>query len=433
MGGGGERRRRQPGAGCTETLRKTPKFWQRPEGLGGGTPGCSSGKDQTTAAVGATASAGPRGTGDARAPLGARGFILTCRGADPAQLGERCPCTVLPQRKPDLLRPEAPPPRRRIPAAAAQPAASPLPRRRAGRLGQRPLPAGCRRCGGCPAGRGTVLVHWPWCLAGGLGAGGQPRVPAAIPAGQAGRAGVGWRIRGYFCNRAAGFLPCCFFFFFPIFSCLANAKGSKEGWERRGLRAEPPPCPGAPSRRWPHRCPGAACERLRHVPGAHCSGLGFSRELFSFLSVFLMRRAVRRARGLWYQHSFMTFASADSTWGRHEKRGGKWERFVASEGLDGVERGCPPQGSPGRRRAGWGSQGSAGRRTPPSSCPRSWGRWGRRRRRAAGSPPRCLREGAAGGHVTACPGRPTPRTHVLPWGARVAPGVVGVIYPAAPG
>lgn len=240
MGGGGERRGRQPGAGCTETLRKTPKFWQRPEGLGGGTPGCSSGKDQTTAAVGATASAGPRGTGDARAPLGARGFILTCRGADPAQLGERCPCTVLPQRKPDLPRPEAPPPRRRIPAAAAQPAASPLPTRRAGRLGQRPLPAGCRRCGGCPAGRGTVLVHWPWCLAGGLGVGGQPRVPAAIPAGQAGRAGVGWRIRGYFCNRAAGFLPCCFFFFFFLFfPALQIQKAPRRGGKGGGCEQNP--------------------------------------------------------------------------------------------------------------------------------------------------------------------------------------------------
>lgn len=44
----------------------------------------------------------------------------------------------------------------------------------------------------------------------------------------------------------------------------------------------------------------------------------------SFFSVFLMRRAVRRAEGLWYQHSFMIFASADKTWGR-QKKGGKWK------------------------------------------------------------------------------------------------------------
>lgn len=52
------------------------------------------------------------------------------------------------------------------------------------------------------------------------------------------------------------------------------------------------------------------------------------------------------------------------------------------------------EASPNRRRGGWGSRGSAGRRTPPSSCPRSWGRWAPRRRRAAGTPPRCLRAGA---------------------------------------
>lgn len=75
------------------------------------------------------------------------------------------------------------------------------------------------------------------------------------------------------------------------------------------------------------------------------------------MSVFLMRRAVRRARGLWYQHSFMTFASADSTWGRHEKGGGRWEGFVASEGLDGVERGCPPPGLTGSEKSRLGITG----------------------------------------------------------------------------
>lgn len=76
---------------------------------------------------------------------------------------------------------------------------------------------------------------------------------------------------------------------------------------------------------------------LQHMPSAHCSGLGFSRELFSFFSVFLMRRAVRRAEGLWYQHSFMIFASADKIWGRHKKEGDmdgchgmKWERDEGS-------------------------------------------------------------------------------------------------------
>lgn len=41
------------------------------------------------------------------------------------------------------------------------------------------------------------------------------------------------------------------------------------------------------------------------------SVLPFSSELWILSRVFLMRRAVSRADGFWYQHSFMSFTRAD--------------------------------------------------------------------------------------------------------------------------
>lgn len=66
-----------------------------------------------------------------------------------------------------------------------------------------------------------------------------------------------------------------------------------------------------------------------------------------------------------------------------------------------------PEVSPGRRRGGWAQRGSSAPRTPPSSCPRSWDRWAPRRRRAGGTPPRCLwgvgLSGVAGQHGGSSP------------------------------
>jgi len=263
--------------------------------------------------------------------------------------------------------------------------------------------AGCQPWGGCPAGPGTgaaPVPARPWRLAGGLGVGCQPQAP-----GRARRAGVGWRIQGVFLYPGWKIPPLLFLFFFPsYFFPPCKLKRLRGGAGKAGAVSRTPSAPRSrPGSAGFAAVPGAARERLRRPPGAHCSGLGFSRELFSFFSVFLIRRAVRRAEGLWYQHSFMTFASADKTWGRPKKRGGKWKGFVGSKGLARGGSGAAPRDSPSRRRGGWGPRGSADRHTPPSSCPRSWGRWGRRRRRAAGTPPRCLRAGGVRGGAGSAP------------------------------
>lgn len=50
-----------------------------------------------------------------------------------------------------------------------------------------------------------------------------------------------------------------------------------------------------------------------HLPAPHDS-LPFSRELWILSRVFLMRSAVSRAEGFWYQHSFISLTRADSIW-----------------------------------------------------------------------------------------------------------------------
>lgn len=47
---------------------------------------------------------------------------------------------------------------------------------------------------------------------------------------------------------------------------------------------------------------------------AQQSALPFSSVLWILSRVFLMRRAVRRAEGFWYQHSFISFTSADNVY-----------------------------------------------------------------------------------------------------------------------
>lgn len=193
--------------GAPKHPRKHQNVGKDQKGLESGTAGCSSGKDQATTAAGAPVSAVPaaRGMLGPAAPRPAEPQDVPGCGSAPA--GGTLPWTILSQRNPDLLRREARralQPCRGIPAAAAEPAASPLPTRRAGRFGQHPLPAcraGRQRWGGCPAGHGGCgrgrcrlrrpLAPWPWRPAGGLGVGRQPQAPAAIPAGQARRAGVG--------------------------------------------------------------------------------------------------------------------------------------------------------------------------------------------------------------------------------------------------
>lgn len=56
---------------------------------------------------------------------------------------------------------------------------------------------------------------------------------------------------------------------------------------------------------------------------AQYSGLPFSNELRILSRVFLMRSAVSRADGFWYQHSFISFTRAESVWGKKNKNAHK--------------------------------------------------------------------------------------------------------------
>lgn len=58
------------------------------------------------------------------------------------------------------------------------------------------------------------------------------------------------------------------------------------------------------------------CSQLNpaQLSRAQQSALPFSSVLWILSRVFLMRRAVRRAEGFWYQHSFISFTSADNVY-----------------------------------------------------------------------------------------------------------------------
>lgn len=62
-------------------------------------------------------------------------------------------------------------------------------------------------------------------------------------------------------------------------------------------------------------------KKHRHSKGrAQQSGFPFSNELRILSRVFLMRSAVSRADGFWYQHSFISFTRAERVLGRGNKK-----------------------------------------------------------------------------------------------------------------
>lgn len=95
----------------------------------------------------------------------------------------------------------------------------------------------------------------------------------------------------------------------------------------------------------------------------------------SLESVFLTRRAVRRAWGFWYQHSFMVFAMAARI----------YENTAASVNQTGllmrVQAEARRKALPGGNGAGCAEWASAGRHRPPSSSPQSWDLWAPGQRR----------------------------------------------------
>lgn len=193
-----------------------------------------------------------------------------CRGMDPARPGGCCPWTILSRRNPDLLRREAcraPQACRGIPAAAAEPTASPLPMCRAGRFGQHLLPAcrtGCQRWGGWPAGLGgcgrgrcrlwRLLAPWLWRLAGGA-QGGLPAPGARCHPRRAGETG-----RRRMTDPGDIFIigledsSLAFFFFSYFFPSLQIKKAPRRGGKGRGCELNPL-CDRQPSWRWLRRHP----------------------------------------------------------------------------------------------------------------------------------------------------------------------------------
>lgn len=115
----------------------------------------------------------------------------------------------------------------------------------------------------------------------------------------------------------------------------------------------------------------------------------------SLESVFLIRKAVRRAVGFWYQHSFMTFTMADNILKRQKKyKTPHFQNVIVLLRIFMSTCVClfMPNSLLGENGVCCADWASAGPHTPPFSSPQSWDPRAPGQRRVDGNLPQCLKK-----------------------------------------